>query len=156
MSNLKSEREKVSNQINSNYEALEEIKEQNKKHIHVNIDENKADVNESRKQCKYDRKGFCRQAENCLFLHADTTCEIYLRTVVCWKLNCHKDILKRVGMDPDATEENLVDICTRTQLVVNANRSLIYYIFCTTVSFGSRVFVAAAHHSQESTFWEHL
>ena len=56
-----------------------------------------------------------------------------------------KDILKRVGMDPDATEENLVDICTRTQLVVNANRSLIYYIFCTTVSFGSRVFVAAAH-----------
>ena len=143
--NLESERGKVSNQINLIDEALEEIIEQNKKHIYVDTDPNKTDDNESRKHCKYDRKGFCRQAENCLFLHADTTCEIYLRTVVCWKLNCHKDILKRVGMDPDATEENLVDICTRTQLVVNANRSLIYYIFCTTVSFGSRVFVAAAH-----------
>ena len=90
VSNLESEREKVSNHINLIDEALEEIKEQNTKHIHVNTNENKIDDNESRKQCKYDRKGFCRQAENCLFLHADTTCEIYLETGVCWKSNCHQ------------------------------------------------------------------
>ena len=88
--NLESERGKVSNQINLIDEALEEIKEQNKKHIYVDTDPNKTDDNEYRKQCKYGRKGFCRQVKNCLFLHADTTGEIYLETGVCRKLNCHQ------------------------------------------------------------------
>ena len=61
--------------------------------------------------------------------------------------NANQDILKHVGMDPDATEENLVDICTRTQLVVNANSSPIFFI---TVSFASRVFAAAAQSSKHT------
>ena len=58
-----------------------------------------------------------------------------------------KDILKHVGMDPDATEENLVDICTKTQLVVNANSSPIFFI---TVSFASRVFAGAAQSTKHT------
>ena len=81
--NIENEREKVSNQINFIDEALKEIKNQD------------IDDNETRKQCKYDRNGFCRQAENCLFSHADKTCEIYLETGVCWKLNCHQRHPKR-------------------------------------------------------------
>ena len=91
--NLEAERTNLDNQILVIDKALKEIKEQiDKEHIDDDSDDIENDTNDdsSRKQCKFDRKGYCRQTNNCPFLHADKICEIYTRNGVCWKLNCNQ------------------------------------------------------------------
>ena len=86
--NLESERTKVDNQIQLIDDALEEIKLQIDTFKKDDSEQNKANENkESRKPCKYDKKGFWREADNYLFFHADAICEIYMQTGLCWKLN---------------------------------------------------------------------
>ena len=42
------------------------------------------------KQCIFDRTGFCREKDQCMFLHTDEVCEIFLGNQICWKKKCIK------------------------------------------------------------------
>ena len=42
------------------------------------------------KQCSFDRKGYCKQEENCKFFHSQEVCSKYLETGVCNKTCCRK------------------------------------------------------------------
>ena len=54
-----------------------------------NIDRDIETSNEDeKKQCKYDRKGYCRESENCAFLHSESVCDLYLQTGICWRQTC--------------------------------------------------------------------
>ena len=48
-----------------------------------------AEVNDNaRKQCKYNRKGHCRELDECEFFHSNIICDIYLEKGTCWKQKC--------------------------------------------------------------------
>ena len=42
------------------------------------------------KQCRYDRKGFCKRRESCHFVHSDEICEDYVVVGVCSKDDCRQ------------------------------------------------------------------
>ena len=42
------------------------------------------------KQCKYDRKGFCRNREKCAYFHAFESCDDFVVTGICSKSGCDK------------------------------------------------------------------
>ena len=41
-----------------------------------------------RKQCKYDRQGYCKESESCPFYHTNEMCEDYIRLGICYKETC--------------------------------------------------------------------
>ena len=52
----------------------------------------KKDIEENHnvKECAFNRKGYCREKENCNFYHSDKICEIYLKNGVCWRARCRQ------------------------------------------------------------------
>jgi hypothetical protein len=87
---------------------------------------------EERKQCIFDRTGYCREKEKCLFLHTDDICEFFQEKLVCWKKNCIKrhpricryfqrDICRRENcryLHKSTTETkavDLTDVCYRCE-----------------------------------------
>ena len=54
---------------------------------HLNIQSPKVNDN-VRKQCKFDRREYCRQQKDCEFFHSNKIWEIYLDKETCWKLDC--------------------------------------------------------------------
>ena len=42
------------------------------------------------KQCIHDRKGFCRENNDCPFFHSEEICDIYMEKSICWKEKCRK------------------------------------------------------------------
>ena len=43
-----------------------------------------------RKVCIYDRKGYCKEGNNCLFAHAQEICTDYMKSRICTRNNCRK------------------------------------------------------------------
>ena len=50
--------------------------------------QNEPKQNDDRKHCRYNRRGYCRQQENCPYYHTDEVCETYVATGVCCRQNC--------------------------------------------------------------------
>ena len=97
VSHLETEQEQVTNKIRLIDNTLEEMKieiETLKKPVVETVET--SDKENQRKQCKYDRKGYCKESENCLFAHSNEICEIYLEQGVCWKPNCYRRHPKQV------------------------------------------------------------
>ena len=92
VTHLETEHDHVTKTIKSIDDALENIrKEIDVKDKHVDLE--KADANpdikeEPRKQCKYDRKGYCRASDNCIYFPSNSICQIYLETGACWRETC--------------------------------------------------------------------
>ena len=91
VSHLEEEHKRVANKINEIDDALEKLND-NIRTFKVYVDDKDVHVrsneNEERKQCRYDRRGYCRQLENCPFLHIDEVCQNHAKEGICSKLNC--------------------------------------------------------------------
>ena len=66
----------VNQKIDASMKRIEQIKKEEKE----------TDI----KQCIYDRKGYCKEEENCKFFHAQEICREYIENKICTIKSCRK------------------------------------------------------------------
>ena len=92
VSKLETEKSQVLKKINlidSNLEAIKGKIETEKVNHDVENPNVDTELNDDvRKQCKFNRRGYCRQQNDCEFFHSNKICEIYLDKGTCWKQDC--------------------------------------------------------------------
>ena len=97
VTNLETEQRHVADKIGLIDDTLEGIKaeiEVLQKHIeNDNSASHRGDETDKRadlrKQCKFNRKGYCKESQ-CEFFHSDITCQVYKENRTCWKQNCRE------------------------------------------------------------------
>ena len=93
---LQAEHGVIADRIKVIDEALEAINtnidELKNKPVEIDVTDVKEEKENDKKQCRYDKQGYCREKNRCPFYHADSVCAIYLSNGICWKRGC-RDIL---------------------------------------------------------------
>ena len=71
--------EELDNKINVSNKIIEDLKQATTRKPEEEI-----------KQCIFDRTGFCREKDQCMFFHTEEICDVFLEKHKCWKRKCLK------------------------------------------------------------------
>ena len=89
---LEAEHDVIADRIKIIDEALEAINsnidELKNKPVEIDVTDVKEEKENDKKQCRFDKQGYCREKNRCPFYHADSVCAIYLSNGICWKRGC--------------------------------------------------------------------
>ena len=91
----------VSDLINQKINVQNKLNEVDKSIIHINVklreakephkvEVKKADAKTNDKICKFNRFGFCRERQSCLYFHAMKVCEDFFNSGVCTQQSCRE------------------------------------------------------------------